>query len=119
MKLNSLSNYSKKSRLVIEKELDELDIQASKDIEDVDIDSSGDLDQVEFDIDSDKEPEEVKTVNDDYSIKNVSDQLDGMIKQWFELAQNLSAEKKEPFLKLGDRLSELTEILKTEFLNAR
>lgn len=117
-----MSRSTTRTRLVLEEELDELDLQASKELEGLDDEDNNlenDLNQIETDLDSGlDEPNKINKNNNEYGLKNVSDQLDGMIKQWFKLTQNLPAEKKEPFLKLGDRLSEITEVLKVEFLNA-
>lgn len=61
---------------------------------------------------------EAPVQEDGYQISNVRDQLNGMVEKWFQLAKNLDPSKKEAFLKLGDRLSEITDVIESEFMNA-
>lgn len=53
-----------------------------------------------------------------FTVNNVKDQLNGMVEKWFQLAQDMDPAKKESFLKLGDRLSEITDVIESEFMNA-
>jgi hypothetical protein len=53
-----------------------------------------------------------------YSLKNVNDQLEGMVNKWFKLAQNYEGDQREAFLKLGDRLSEISDVLESEFIES-
>lgn len=122
MKLNELSRYRPKSRSALKEALDELDINAKEELDgkDLDTDLEVDMDPVESELESGlKDREKPQESNNDYGIKNISDQLDGMIEHWFQIAQNIDPSKKESFLKLGDRLSELSEVLKAEFIDAR
>ena len=52
-----------------------------------------------------------------YTLKNVADQLDGIVNNWFEFAINMKPDSKEKFLALGERVSEISDILKKEFSN--
>ncbi len=53
--------------------------------------------------------------HDGFTLDNVSGQIDGMVKNWFKFAVDMDPEKKEKFLALGERLSEISEMLKTDF----
>ena len=53
-----------------------------------------------------------------FTIQHARDQLNGMVSRWFEIAKSISPEKREPFLKLGDRISEIIDVIESEFLNA-
>lgn len=59
---------------------------------------------------------ELNVTNDGYDLNDVINQLNGMINKWFKLASSMSEEKKSNFLKLGDRLDEITKVLETEFI---
>lgn len=110
--MKDLLKSGSKTQLVQEG-LDELDLNAKEELDGEEID----LDAAEADIDVGIEKQDIEEKNG-YDIRNISDQLDGMIEHWFELAQKINPEKKESFLKLGDRLSELSDVLKTEFIDA-
>lgn len=61
-------------------------------------------------------PDELKTNgHDGFTLSNVSSQIDGMVNKWFQFAVNMDPEKKDKFLALGERLSEISEMLKTDF----
>jgi len=53
---------------------------------------------------------------EDYTLSQAADQLAGIVDHWFRFTQKLKPEQKDAFLKLGDRLSELYDVLRTEFL---
>ena len=53
--------------------------------------------------------------HDGFTLSNVSGQIDGMVKNWFKFAVNLDPEKKEKFLALGERLSEISDMIKKDF----
>lgn len=115
-----MSRYETKD-LLVQEALDELDISAKSELDGIEEDDEleDDLDGVETDIDVGiEDAPKIETQENDYGIKNISDQLDGMIEHWFEIAQSVPAKKKEAFLKLGDRLSELSDVLQSEFLDA-
>jgi len=115
--LSKLSKYATKDQLVREG-LDELDVNAKSELDGTDDDLDDDLDDAELEIESGiEDQQEMKNDNDNYGIKNISDQLNGMVEHWFKLTQSVSPEKKESFLKLGDRLSELSDILQSEFMD--
>lgn len=50
-----------------------------------------------------------------FSLSNVTDQLDGIVNHWFEFAVDLPPDAKEKFLALGERISEISDIVKKEF----
>jgi len=50
-----------------------------------------------------------------YTLKNITDQLDGIVKNWFKFAVNMKPDSKEKFLALGERISEISDIVKEEF----
>lgn len=54
-----------------------------------------------------------------YTLSNVADQLDGIVNNWFQFAVDLPPDAKEKFLALGERLSEISDIVKEEFSNAK
>lgn len=53
-----------------------------------------------------------------YTLNNVTEQLDGIVKNWFQFAVDMQPDAKEKFLALGERLSEISDIVKEEFSNA-
>lgn len=53
---------------------------------------------------------------EDYTLSQAADQLAGIVDHWFRFTQKLKPEQKDTFLKLGDRLSELYDVLRAEFL---
>lgn len=109
--MKTLSRLRSKAQF-LQEALNDLDSNAKQEL-----DGDTNLDATEADIDIGiKEKPEVEEEND-YGIKNISDQLDGMVKHWFDIAQDIEPNKKESFLKLGDRLSELSDVLKTEFID--
>lgn len=108
--------------MFLRENLDELDLSAKEELDGVedDLDLEDDLDPVESDMDNIQEPERPESNNkQEYNINQVTAQLDGMVEHWFKLAQNMEPNKKEDFLKLGDRLSEISEILNAEFVNGQ
>ena len=119
--LDELDLSAKEELDGIEDELDsdmgiESDIDKDPDVDDMDIES--DVDQIETDMDDIQRPERPETSNpQEYNVNHVVSQLDGMVEHWFKLAQEMEPDKKENFLKLGERLSEITDVLNSEFLN--
>lgn len=132
-----------KKSLVLEAE--ELDSKAKEELDGIDLDSEldiddGELDQENLEIDDNEDEVDINLEdeadidinssetdvdlppaqqnNQDYNLGNVRDQLNGMIEKWFQLAKTLDPNKKDPFLKLGDRLSEITDVIESEFINA-
>lgn len=63
-----------------------------------------------------RKPYEIqKNANSGYTLGNVGSQLDGIVKNWFQFAVTMKPDQKERFLALGERLSEIAELVKTEF----
>lgn len=61
-------------------------------------------------------PHEIqKNANSGYTLGNVSSQLDGIVKNWFQFAVSMQPDEKERFLALGERLSEISDLIKSEF----
>jgi hypothetical protein len=52
-----------------------------------------------------------------FTLQNVTDQLDGIVKNWFNFAVEMNPDAKEKFLALGERISEISDIVKKEFNN--
>jgi hypothetical protein len=52
-----------------------------------------------------------------FTLRNVTDQLDGIVKNWFNFAVEMNPDAKEKFLALGERISEISDIVKKEFNN--
>lgn len=122
--MSELSKLKSKKQSTLREALDELDLSAGEELDGHDLEDSIDVsgdDQIESDLEGGIEKPSIEQSNNDsgYQITNVSEQLDGMVEHWFQLTQNVPANKKEAFLKLGDRLSELNDVLKSEFLDAR
>lgn len=144
MKLNQLSKSTAKKSLVLEgiqrineKAGEELD-GILQDMEDIDSDDSlaADLiDTVDTDLDQDIDPDpeiddlppemldEPSDLSDDqeqagFTVQNAKDQLNGMVSKWFEIAKSVPNERREAFLKLGDRISEIVQVMESEFINA-
>lgn len=122
--MNELSKSKSKKRSTLQEALDELDLSAGEELDGHDLDLNlddqdiGEVDKIESDLESGiEEPAIEQSDNTGYQVRNVSEQLDGMVEHWFKLAQRMPANKKESFLKLGDRLSELSDVLKAEFLD--
>lgn len=82
-----------------------LDLDIEKDLNDKDINGKDFNDSV------------VKNTQE-YNLQHVTSQLEGMVDHWFDLSQSLDASKKEAFLKLGDRLYEIINVIRTEFTDA-
>ena len=118
MKLNKLHQYTT-NELLLRESLDELDLSAKEELDGIDdLDLEDDLDPIESDMDNVQKPERPDSNNkQEYNLSQVSAQLDGMVEHWFKLAQNVDSDQKEDFLKLGDRLSEIAELLNSEFVN--
>jgi hypothetical protein len=100
-------------------------LKSSNDLEKDKIsDSTGDdfidLDELDGEENNNNEIVKLETdqpMNEDgYTIRNVHDQLNGIVNNWFQFAVNMKPEEKEKFLALGERLSEITDIVKTEFM---
>jgi len=116
---------------VLQEKLDELDLAAKEELDgiedDIDnelepdeneLDLESDVDKIESDIDNIQDPQKPEMSNrQEYDLSHVTSQLDGMVEHWFKLAENMEPEKKENFLKLGERLSEIADVLQSEFLN--
>ena len=144
MKLNQLSTSELGKNFLLEKSLNDIDNSAREELDGKDpleSELSGEA-ELEAGLDTDLDPEPDKTIkkeknvsvdldapspdelqtnsqNQEYDLNHVTSQLNGMIERWFSLAQGIDPSKKEPFLKLGDRLSEIIEVIESEFTNAQ
>ena len=133
MKLNHLSKkiantLSEKKNLhggldkLAKEELDGVDLKNDTENDNTDI---FDLDitnkDPELNQEQDKKPDNPVPLESSsesgYNLNDVKYQLKGMIEKWFKLAQNIDPNKKEAFLKLGDRLSEIASVISSEFIN--
>jgi hypothetical protein len=143
MKLNQLSTSKLGTSFLREQSLDnsleDIDKSAKEELDGTDpleaeLDGGEEL-EAELDIEGDGEeeidieqdvsvdapsPEELQDnkQNQEYDLNHVTSQLNGMVERWFKLAQPMDPSKKEQFLKLGDRLSEIVEVIESEFMNA-
>jgi hypothetical protein len=64
---------------------------------------------------SEPESPDVENMRSGFSLTHVSDQLDGIVNNWFEFAIDMEGDEKEKFLALGERISEISDIIRTEY----
>lgn len=118
--MNSLQSYNTKKLSALKENLDDLDLSAKEELDGSALeDEESDIESNEPDLELDigNSDENVQQKPQEYNLNHVSSQLDGMVEHWFQLAQELPPEKKENFLKLGERLSEIVEVIQSEFMN--
>lgn len=136
MKLNHLfKSEVKPLSASVTEALNDLDIKAKEELDGSDLEDELDqelegasevdqeLEDIEpevdaVDMDEIPEPPESDQPRQGYDLNNVVDQINGMIEKWFQLAQGIDPSRKESFLKLGDRLSEIVDVIESEFSNA-
>ena len=70
-----------------------------------------------IEIDQNDSQNTMKQVNNDsgYSVNDVTNQLQGMVDNWFRFTMDMTPEAKEKFLALGERLAEISSIINSEF----
>ena len=119
MKLSHLGQYSGKRSSLLKEALGDLDNNAKLELDGPDELGPDELElgDTEDIVDVEDVPEPPKSIAaQGYSLQNVADQLNGMIDKWFKLAAEMPPEKKQNFLKLGDRLDEIVNVLQSEFM---
>lgn len=111
-----MAKLSVKGLYQLDEALDDVDKHAKEELDglDLDLNANPEAEDTEKDIEVDIEAPPEPT--NGYTLQNVSDQLNGMIEKWFQLASEMPPEKKEKFLKLGDRLDEITNVIRSEFM---
>jgi len=112
-------------KLIFERQeaLDDLDKRAGEELDGLGFDDLEDELKQEVESDTESTVEEPEAEFTDkpeksvqgYDVQDVIHQLDGMIEHWFQLAVGMEGDKKENFLKLGDRLQEIMQVMKSEF----
>lgn len=110
-----MGQYQGRKSLSLKEALGDLDDNAKIELDGVEPEDNTKEADI-LDVEDVPEPPDTIPVQREYSLQNVIDQLGGMVDKWFKLAAEMPPDKKENFLKLGDRLDEVIKVLQSEFM---
>ena len=106
------------SSRMIKENVAKIDKLAKEELDGIDLDVEDTPEEINVDVDTGDQKTADDQGDQEYNLKHVVSQLNGMVDHWFHLAQGMDDAKRDNFMKLGDRMSEIVEVIESEFLNA-